>query len=420
MSYTVTNCFIIIINNVLLYCYITIAEAAALAAIMQGEGGIDSLIEKKEADQMMQTFRAHDNNIWDMQIRPKTALNGDLIIATASTFNELKFWRVKHKAGSVQTGDLFYDFGEPVQDYVGHGGPVTSTALFANDTRMISVRTKYFFIFSPYFLSFFFSFFLIFFFHFFASVQASEDYNIYVYDTHRSSVIKSWNYNGSVYRIVVDPAEKYVYAGGTAYTICCYALNEPYEQVAELHGHAGKVVSLAITNDGNLLASAAHDFNINLWNIQTNYQPNSDGDMNTIYPFASVVAHLGHVVDLQFAGPGRNFLASCSNDHQVKCWKVTGKTISETWNASEAHTSVVSSICWGRDETADIIFSGGWDGEVKAWRKGECIGTMSAHLKRVYEVMCNNDGTLLFSAGKFFKFFVQFFRLNVYYLVTFN
>jgi WD40 repeat protein len=262
-----------------------------------------------------------------MQIRPLPARNGDLVVATASTFNELKFWRVKRKSGSLQQSDVYYDFGAPVQDYVGHGGPVTSTALYANDTRMIS---------------------------------ASEDYNIYVYDTHRSSVVASWNYNGSVYRIAVDPAEKYVYAGGTAYTICCYSLEYPYQQVAELQGHAGKVVSLAITTDGKLLASAAHDFNVNLWSIQTSYRNRQQGggddddDLQVLYPIATVVAHLGHVVDLQFAGPGQNYLASCSNDHQVKCWKVKGTKIQEAWSVKEAHSTVVASICWGRGDTADV------------------------------------------------------------------
>ena len=100
-----------------------LAEAAALAAIMQGEGNVDIFTEDKVKDKMMQTFRAHDNNIWDMQIRPQTTRDGDLVIATASTFNEIKFWRCKQTSGSVQNGDVFYDFGTPVQDYVGHGGP---------------------------------------------------------------------------------------------------------------------------------------------------------------------------------------------------------------------------------------------------------------------------------------------------------
>ena len=211
---------------------------------------------------------------------------------------------------------------------------MTSTALYANDTRMVS---------------------------------ASEDYNIYVYDTHSTRVVASWNYNGSVYRIAVDPLEKYVYAGGTAYTICCYSLEYPYQKVAELKGHAGKVVSLAITNDGNLLASAAHDFNVNLWSIKTNYGNSGTvggDDLTLLSPIATVVAHLGHVVDLQFAGPGQNFLASCSNDHQVKCWKVSGEKIKEAWSVSEAHSTVVgkgyviSNVTVGRrEETTANIFN---------------------------------------------------------------
>ena len=345
-----------------------LAEQAALAAIMQGEGGSDIFSEAVVTDQMMQTFQAHDNNVWDMRIRPQTAKNGDLVIATASSFNEIKFWRVQHAAGTVAGGDVLYNFGRPVQDYVGHGGPVTSTALFANDTKMVS---------------------------------ASEDYNIYVYDTHSTKVVCKWNYNGSVYRIAVDPKEKYVYAGGTDYTIAGYSLEYPYNKVCELEGHSGTVVSLAITTKGDLMASAGHDFNVNLWNILERY-PGGEGELLTLQPFAQVVAHLGHVVDLQFA-LGKPYLASCSNDHQVKCWKVNGKKLNEDWSTGvddqEAHSTVVASICWGRNETSDVVYSGGWDGEVKAWRDGKCLATLSAHKKRVYEVMCNEGGDLLLSAG---------------------
>jgi len=347
-----------------------LAEQAALAAIMQGEGGLSIFDDARIEDQMMQTFRAHDNNVWDMRVRPQSARNGDLVIATASSFNEIKFWRVKHVKGSVATADVEYDFGHPVQDYVGHGGPVTSAALFANDTRMVS---------------------------------ASEDYNIYVYDTHSTRVVASWNYNGSVYRIAVDPKEKYLYAGGTDYTIAGYSLEYPYEKVCELEGHSGTVVALAITTNGNLMASAGHDFNINLWSVFDKYP--GGGDVKVLYPIGQVVAHLGHVVDLQFA-LGQPYLASCSNDHQVKCWKVSGKKIAEEWNAVEAHDTVVASICWGRKDTSDVVYSGGWDGDVKAWRNGKCLATLSAHTKRVYEVMCNLGGDLLLSAGADLQVFI--------------
>ena len=120
-----------------------LAEETALAAIMQGEGNLSIFEEDKVLDQMMQTFRAHDNSIWEMMIRSQPTRDGALVIATASTFNEIKFWKVKQTGGSLATNDVLYDFGHPVQDYIGHGGPVTSTCLFANDTRMVSASEDY-------------------------------------------------------------------------------------------------------------------------------------------------------------------------------------------------------------------------------------------------------------------------------------
>jgi WD40 repeat protein len=339
-----------------------LAEETALAAIMMGEGTLAILDDVKVDDRMMQTFAAHDNNVWDMKLRPGKTRDGRLVLATASSFNEIKFWSFHLH---TKDEDTLFDLGSPFQDYVGHGGPVTSCCLFDNDRRMVS---------------------------------ASEDYHVYMYDTDTTRVLAHWDYNGSVYRIAVDPKEKYVYAGGTAYTIRGYSLEPPYLPVVELEGHAGKVVSLAITNDGSLLASGAHDFNINLWPIKTQYSRSLDEGPEIIQPLATVVAHLGHVVDLQFA-QGAPYLASCSNDHQVKCWKVSGRGIKEEWSAEEAHSTVVTSICWGRVDTKNMVYSGGWDGHVNVWDNARCMATLSAHTKRVYEVMCSENGDLLMSAG---------------------
>jgi len=404
-----------------------LAEEAALAAIMQGEGNLSIFEEDKVLDQMMQTFRAHDNSIWEMMIRSQPTRDGALVIATASTFNEIKFWKVKHTGGSLATSDVLYDFGHPVQDYIGHGGPVTSTCLFANDTRMVSASEDYNIYLCVVFVVVV-CFVVVF---FFSSSMTTSSLSLslgshfllfpsliknkcnqpllplplplpFRYDTHSTKVIASWNYNGSVYRIAVDPAEKIVYAGGTNYTICGYSLEHPYNKVVELEGHSGKVVALAISSDGKMMASAAHDFNVNLWSISAEYK-NVEHGPEIRYPLCEVLAHSGHVVDLQFSN---GLLASCSNDHMVKCWKVSGKTMKAKWECKEAHKTVVSSICWGRGESENVLFSGGWDGEVRAWQEGKLLATMTAHSARVYQLGVTTKGDLMLSAGADLKVFV--------------
>ena len=260
-----------------------------------------------------------------MKLRPGSTKDGRLVLATTSSFNEIKFWAFQPY---VKDEEILFDIGSPFQDYVGHGGPVTSCCLFDNDRRMVS---------------------------------ASEDYHIYMYDTESTRVIAHWDYNGSVYRIAVDPKEKYVYAGGTAYTIKGYNLDPPYLPVVELEGHAGKVLSLAITNDGSLLASGAHDFNINLWPIKTQYARGPDEGPEVIQPLATIVAHFGHVVDLQFAY-GAPYLASCSNDHHVKCWKVTGRQIKESVVCRRGTRDCCHEHLLGkaRDQDHYILWRVGW------------------------------------------------------------
>ena len=193
-----------------------------------------------------------------------------------------------------------------------------------------------------------------------------------------------------------------MYAGGTNYTICGYSLEHPYDKVVELEGHSGKVVALAISSNGKMMASAAHDFNVNLWSIAAEYK-NVENGPQVRYPLCEVLAHSGHVVDLQFSN---GLLASCSNDHMVKCWKVGEKTMKAKWECKEAHKTVVSSICWGRGESENVLFSGGWDGEVRAWQEGKLLATMTAHSARVYQLGVTTKGDLMLSAGADLKVYI--------------
>jgi WD40 repeat protein len=95
-------------------------------------------------------------------------------------------------------------------------------------------------------------------------------------------------------------------------------------------------------------------------------------------PIARVDAHKGHVTSLQFSSlEAGNLLATASNDHQVKVWRVTsgltGVGLAEVWasgsQASGGHSSSVSALGWGRGgvDTSQLLFSGSWDMSVKVW-----------------------------------------------------
>ena len=65
-------------------------------------------------------------------------------------------------------------------------------------------------------------------------------------------------------------------------------------------------------------------------------------------------------------------LASCGGDHAVKVWEAKkGTSLTLKWTANDvsrgSHSSVVTSVAWGKKTSAHLLYSGGWDGSVKAW-----------------------------------------------------
>ncbi len=153
-----------------------------------------------------------------------------------------------------------------------------------------------------------------------------------------------------------------------------------------LTGHSGllsSVNSIAISPDGNTLASANDDKSIIFW------------DLNTKQVLETLWGHSQAVKSLAFSPDGK-ILATASDDKTIKLWDVNSFQEIFTF---VGHFHAVKSIAFSPD--GKLLASGSWDKTVKIWdvNSGEEICTLTGHKLQVSAVAFSPTGKLLASAS---------------------
>jgi serine/threonine protein kinase len=144
------------------------------------------------------------------------------------------------------------------------------------------------------------------------------------------------------------------------------------------------VCSVAISPDGQTLASDAENTTVKLWNLQT-------GEL-----LHSLSEHSKCVLSVAISPDGQT-LASGSEDKTIKLWNLpTGKLI---YTLSE-HSEPVHAVAISVD--SQTLASGSEDNTVKLWHvgTGKLLHTLSGHSSRVNSVAFSPDGHILASGSK--------------------
>ena len=117
-----------------------------------------------------------------------------------------------------------------------------------------------------------------------------------------------------------------------------------------VQGHRDTLYAVAISPDGQTLATAGYDRRIELWNA-------ADGS-----PVRTLTGHNGAVFDLAFSGDGRT-LASASADETIKLWQVeTGERL-DTLPQPEGEQTAVFFSAGDRH-----VFAAGADNRIRRWK----------------------------------------------------
>ncbi|MBW4573781.1 MAG: WD40 repeat domain-containing protein [Aphanothece sp. CMT-3BRIN-NPC111] len=118
------------------------------------------------------------------------------------------------------------------------------------------------------------------------------------------------------------------------------------ENIRTLNGHTEKVTSLAISPDGKTLASSSDDNTIKLWNLQNGKLENT------------LTGHSAAVTSIVITPTGQT-LASASRDKTVKLWNLQNSQLRRTLKAEAI------SLVLGPD--GKTLFTGSEDGTIKLW-----------------------------------------------------
>ena len=114
-------------------------------------------------------------------------------------------------------------------------------------------------------------------------------------------------------------------------------------------GHSNSVYSVAISSDGNTIATGSSDKTIKLWNAS------SGRELATLY------GHDNSVICVAFNVDG-SILASGSEDKTVKIWNVNSQSIIRTLSE---HSAKVSRVAFSPD--GQWLASGDENGEIYLW-----------------------------------------------------
>ena len=143
-----------------------------------------------------------------------------------------------------------------------------------------------------------------------------------------------------------------------------------------LSGHLGTVFTVALSPDGELIATGGEDKILNIWG--------KDGSL--LYRLRG---HQARIWNVKFS-PDSNLIASASRDRTIKLWNRQGKLI----QTLKGHQDAVLGIAFSPD--GRLIASASRDKTVKIWRTdGTLINTLKGHTKDVRALAFSPDGNQL-------------------------
>ena len=182
--------------------------------------------------------------------------------------------------------------------------------------------------------------------------------------------------------VAISPDGQTLASGSGDKTVKLWSLSNG-EVRHTLRGHSAWVRSVAISPDGQTLASCSNDQTIRLWHLET-------GKLRQV-----ISGHTDWVRTVAFNTNGQ-ILASGSHDKTVKLWQVSTGTLLGSLSGHD-HWIVAIAL----DHTGQILASGSQDNTIKLWNlgTGELLHTLAGHTQEVLTVAISPKGQLLASGS---------------------
>jgi WD40 repeat protein len=333
----------------------------------------------------IQTLEGHSACVWSVDFHP----NGHLL-ASAAEDNTIKLWNLEtgscertlrdHQywvkaiafnpdgktlaSGSFDSTVKIWDWqtGECLKTLLGHNAVVTCLGYSPQGDRLVT---------------------------------GSYDQSVKIWDVARGKCLDTLHkHTNRVWSVAFHPQENLVVTGGDDHGIKIWELQRG-KCFKTLQGNSNAIYAIAYSDQGdrqNLLASGHEDQTIKLWNVNINAPQILKPDLQ---PSQVLRGHSDRILSIAFS-PNGQILASGSADRTIKLWNpLTGNLI----KTLQGHRSWVWEIAISPDSKS--LASGSYDHTVKVWdlESSECLQTLQGHPSSVLSVRFSHDGKTLFSSG---------------------
>ncbi|NET41501.1 AAA-like domain-containing protein [Okeania sp. SIO2B3] len=152
------------------------------------------------------------------------------------------------------------------------------------------------------------------------------------------------------------------------------------DEYNRLIGHSAGLWGVAVSPDGEFIASASADRTVKLWN--------KNGKLLTTF-----TSHNSGVLGVTFS-PDGEIIASSDEQGNILLWYKNGKLL----RTLKGHSGAVSRVTFSSD--GEIIASASEDKTVKLWNKsGKLLRTLKGHSMKVADVAISSDGEIIASAS---------------------
>ncbi|MFM7426527.1 MAG: NB-ARC domain-containing protein [Elainella sp.] len=226
-------------------------------------------------------------------------------------------------------------------------------------------------------------------------VSASDDYQIKLWDLQTGDCLRTLTgHQRSVNTLALSPDGQWIASGSLDTTIRLWNLRQPDQPPRVLAGHGQRVWSVTFSPSGRTLASASEDHTVKLWDVA------SGECQQTFAKDAASNAIVG------FSPDGR-LLANGDSEQTICLRQIDAAVGPGAEVASEpvclrrlyGHRDNVSALSFSLD--GRYLASSSYDQTAKLWdlRTGQCLRTLQGHRNRLWSVAFSPDGTLLATGG---------------------
>ena len=187
---------------------------------------------------------------------------------------------------------------------------------------------------------------------------------------------------GKILSVAISPDGKLLAAGVANNEIRLWKLPN-IVPLLTLQGHSDWVRSVAFSPDSKLLASASEDKTVQLWDVRTGKQLDILRD------------HSSLVYCVAFSPDGRLF-ASCGDDQTIRLWDVSSH---ECVRVLTGHENKVWSVAFSRD--SQLLISGSDDQTIRLWEvsSGSTLHILRGHTSKIWTVAFSPNGELVASGS---------------------